>query len=92
MLGKLVNGVFITPTENEFKKIVVTNPTVEQLKNIMGYKDVITEEQPPVPEGKMLLPVFEETETTILQHWEVLDIPMEEISAESAEYPSENLI
>jgi hypothetical protein len=83
MLGKLVNGVFITPTENEFKKIVVTNPTVEQLKNIMGYKDVITEEQPPIADGKMLVATFEETDTTIIQHWEVQDIPMEEIFAES---------
>lgn len=92
MLGKLINGVFITPTENEFKKIVVTNPTVEQLKQIMGYKDLIVDDEPPYPDGKMLVPVFEETETTIIQHWEVQDIPIEEISTESAEYSSENLI
>jgi hypothetical protein len=83
MLGKLVNGVLITPSENEFKKIVVTNPTEAQLKQVMGYKDLVVEEQPPYPDGKMLVPVFEETETTIIQHWEIQDIPMEEIFAES---------
>lgn len=79
MLGKLVNGVFITPTENEFKEIVVTNPTIEQLKQVMGYKDVITEEQPAIPDGKILVPVFEETDTTIIQHWEIQDIPADNL-------------
>lgn len=92
MLGKLVNGVLITPSENEFKKIVVTNPTEEQLKQVMGYKDLVVDEEPQYPDGKMLVATYEETDTTILQHWEIQDIPMEEISANSAEHPSENLI
>lgn len=92
MLGKLVNGVLITPTENEFKKIIIVNPTETQLKQIMGYKELVVDEQPPVEDGKVLVATYEETDTTIIQHWEVQDIPMEEISAESVEYPSENLI
>lgn len=35
MLGKIVNGALITPTENERKKIIITNPSEEILK-VMG--------------------------------------------------------
>ena len=89
MLGKLVNGVLITPTENEFKKIVVTNPTEEQLKQVMGYKDLVVDEQPPIPDGKMLVATYEETDTTIIQHWEVQDIPADN-SAEYTENSAES--
>ena len=89
MIGKIVNGVLITPTENEFKKIVVTNPTETQLKQVMGYKDLIIDEQPPVEDGKILVPTYEETETAIIQHWEVQDIPIEENSAEYTDNSAE---
>ena len=46
MLGKLVNGVLITPSENEKKRIIVTNPSNDVLKFVMGYKDLTVDEQP----------------------------------------------
>lgn len=74
MLGKIINGVLVTPSANELKKVVVTNPTEEQLKFIMGYKDLIVEDAPEVNEEQYLEPIYEETESEILQHWEIKTI------------------
>jgi len=71
MIGKIVNGVFITPSSNEYTKIVVANPTDEQLKFVMGYKDVIVDDEPELAENQYLIPVYEDTETCIIQHWEI---------------------
>ena len=72
MLGKRVNGVLVTPSESEFKKIVITNPSEELLKFVMGYKDLAVDEQPEVEDGQILVPTYEETETAILQHWDAI--------------------
>ena len=72
MLGKIINGVLITPSANELKKVVVTNPTEEQLKFIMGYKNLVVDKKPEIAEGQYLVSAYEETETEILQHWNVL--------------------
>ena len=78
MLGKLVNGVLITPSANERKKLVITNPSDESLKFNMGYKDLIVDEKPEFDEEKQYLqPVYEETENAVLNHWEVKEIPEE---------------
>ena len=75
MLGKLVNGNLIKPSENEFKKIIITNPSIESLKYNMGYKDLVIDEQPEYnEETQYLIPAYEETETTVINHWEVKDI------------------
>ena len=71
MLGKIVNGIFITPSEDEFKKITITNPSEEQLKFIMGYKDLIVDEKIDIYENQILIPMYEETDTCIIQHWRV---------------------
>lgn len=71
MLGKLVDGVLITPTEDEYKKIVIINPTEEQLKQVLGYKTLIKEEMPEIKEGDILRVVYEETETEIIERWEL---------------------
>lgn len=81
MLGKVVNGVLITPSENERKKIVITNPSDDVLKYVMGYKNLTVDEEPEYNvETQYLQPEFEETETDIVQHWAVKDI--EEIEVE----------
>ena len=70
MLGKLIEGILITPSENERKKIVVTNPSDEVLKYVMGYKDLTIEEKPEYDaETQYLQPEYEETDTNIIQHW-----------------------
>ncbi len=75
MLGKLVNGRFVQPSDNERKKIVITNPTDKLLKLVMGYKDLTVDVEPEYDvETQYLSPVYEETETEIIQHWEVKDI------------------
>ena len=72
MLGKLVNGNLIQPTENERRKIVIANPTDEQLKFIMGYKDLVISLEPEYDmETQYLTPIYEETETEIIQSWEI---------------------
>lgn len=78
MLGKLVNGQLIVPTENEFKKIIIVNPTESQLKSVMGYKDLIIDDEPPISDGYQLKPVYEETDNLIIQHWELEEIIVEE--------------
>lgn len=75
MLGKLINGRLIQPTENERRKIVITNPTDKLLKLVMGYKDLTVSPEPEYDmETQYLSPIYEETETEIIQNWEVKDI------------------
>ncbi len=78
MLGKIIDGALVTPSANELKKIVICNPTEEQLKLIMGYKELIVDEEPMISEEQYLIRVYEETDDTIIQHWEIKDIVMEE--------------
>lgn len=75
MLGKLVNGSLVQPSEHERRKIVITNPKDELLKLVMGYKDLVIAPEPEYDaETQYLSPVYEETETEILQNWEVKEI------------------
>lgn len=78
MLAKIVNGNLIMPSENEFKKIIIVNPTESQLKSVMGYKDLIIDDEPPMPDGYQLKAVYEETDNLIIQHWELEEIIIEE--------------
>lgn len=79
MLGKLVNGNLIQPSANERKKIVITNPTDDILKYVMKYKDLTIAPEPEYDmETQYLSPVYEETETEIVQTWEVKEIENEE--------------
>lgn len=78
MLGKLVNGELITPSDKEKEKIVITSPTDEMLKYIRGYKDV-TETEPPEydPETQYLETIYTETETGITVSYEVKEMETE---------------
>ena len=79
MLGKIVNGRLIQPSVNERKKIVITNPTDNILKYVMGYKDLTVDVEPEYDmETQYLSPIYDETDTEIVQHWEVKEIEFEE--------------
>ena len=74
MLGKLIDGILITPSEMEKKKIIITNPTEECLKYNLGYKDLYVDEKPDYDETTQYLKaIYEDTENAISQHWQVVD-------------------
>ena len=78
MLGKVVNGRLVIPSEAERQKIVIANPSDESLKFNLGYKDFMIDEKPTYDKtSQTLRQIFEETETTITQRWEVVDISTE---------------
>ena len=84
MLGKLVDGNLIRPSENERKKIIITNPSIESLKYNLGYKDLIVDVNPSYDEETQYLEaVYEETEDTIYVHWEVKEVILDENQLES---------
>lgn len=75
MLGKLINGVLITPSKNERKKIVITNPTDDILKYVMGYKDLFYDEEPEYnPETQYLEMELEETTDAVKVHWVIKEV------------------
>ena len=75
MLGKLINGVLITPSENERKKIVIANPADDILKYLMGYKDLIYNAEPEYDvETQYLEQSIEETGEAIHINYIVKDI------------------
>ena len=84
MLGKLVNGELITPSDKEKEKIVITRPTDDMLKYIRGYKDV-TETEPPEhdEETQYLEAVYTETDTAINVSYEVKEMETEVQTDES---------
>lgn len=72
MLGKIINGKLVTPTAANYKKVVITNPTDEDLKYVFGFKDLIEDEKPEYDtETTYLNPVYTETDTEIHVSWEV---------------------
>ena len=80
MLGKLIDGVLITPSANERRKIVITNPTDKILKSVMGYKDLFYDDEPEYDmENQYLEQDIEETDTAITVHWIIKDIMIEDI-------------
>ena len=78
MLGKLINGNLVTPSDKEKEKIIVTSPTDEMLKFIRGYKDV-TEAEPPEydPETQYLDMTYSETDTGITVSYEVKEMEVQ---------------
>ena len=79
MLGKIIDGTLVVPSKNEREKLVISNPTKEQLKFIMGYKDLIIDKEPEVVETQNLVAFYEETDDSILQHWKIEDLEKNEI-------------
>lgn len=78
MLGKLINGELVTPSDKEKEKIVITSPTDEMLKFIRGYKDVTEQEQPEYdPETQYLDVTYTETDTGITVSYEVKEMEVQ---------------
>lgn len=74
MLGKIINGMLVEPTENERRKIVIANPTDEILKSIVGYKEVRFGEEPEYnPETQALVPIYAESENEIEVSYEITE-------------------
>jgi hypothetical protein len=81
MLGKIINGVLMTPLESEKKKIVITNPSDELLKLAMNYKDLVYDELPEYDaETQYIEQEYEEGTKVIYVHYTVKDIPIGEIT------------
>ena len=75
MIGKVINGRVVEPSANERKKIIITNPTDEILKTVMGYKDMVVDEEPAYDnETQYIEKIPEETDNLITVHWEIRDI------------------
>lgn len=75
MLGKLINGQLVIPSEQERQMIVIANPTEDSLKYNLGYKDLYIDEKPEYNKVTQYLnPVFEETDTEIIRHWQIVDL------------------
>lgn len=75
MLAKYINKHQIKRPTNPIREggKVYSNPTEETLR-ALGYKDVIVEPMPEIPEGKMAIPVYTDG-VNIIQGWEILDEP-----------------
>lgn len=72
MLGKIVNGTLITPSDNERQKLIIANPTDEILKLVMSYKNVTEAEKPEYDENtEYLEPIYTETDDSIAVSWAV---------------------
>ena len=79
MLGKIIEGTLITPSENERRKLVIANPTDEILKQILGYKEVNEADKPEYNgETQYLKPVYTESDGGISVTWEVCDVETSE--------------
>lgn len=88
MKKRTIDGMLITPSEMEKKKIVITNPGEESLKFNLGYKDLIIDEQPVYDEVTQYLnSIYEETDLVIIQHWEIKNYSnIEILTIESGEF------
>lgn len=79
MLGKLINGVLMTPSENEKRKIVIANPSDELLKLAMGYKELVYDAQPEYNEEiEYIEQYYEETDEAVYVHYVVKEISTKE--------------
>ena len=61
-IGKVQNGRLITPTEREYKGIIVSNPTDVQLKILRGYVDIDTEQT-----ASLVIPEYNEDVSYVVE-------------------------
>lgn len=81
-LGKVLNESIILCTDNERKKIVITNPSEDILKYVLGYKNIIIPDEEPEYNSDtqyVELSVASETDDTIICEYIIKDIPDEPI-------------
>ena len=74
-VAKIINGNIITPSKQERKSIIITNPTDDVLKAVRGYKDIDWGTQPEYdPETQYLRHTITETDDSIIVEWTVENI------------------
>lgn len=79
---KLIDGrLTYAPRKIKDGDTIVYNPTAEHLLPL-GYKPLRVEPMPEVEEGYHLEPVYSETDTEVVQGWEVVEDPPVEPDAE----------
>ena len=72
MLAKLVDGQLVV----EPKKVVIANPEESLLKTYLGFKDYEEDDIPDYdPEVQYVEVTYEDTETKVIKHYTVKDIP-----------------
>ena len=79
MVVKLNDGALMTPPD----KITFTNPPEQLLKDYAGYKDYIDSPAPDYnPETEYLVPEYSETDTQIICHWQIKQLPEQQAGGE----------
>lgn len=72
MLAKLVDGQLVV----EPKKVVIANPEESLLKTYLGFKDYEEDDVPDYdPEVQYVEVTYEDTETKVIKHYTIKDIP-----------------
>lgn len=72
MLAKLVDGQLVI----EPKKVVIANPEESLLKTYLGFKDYEEDNVPDYdPEVQYVEVTYEDTETKVIKHYTIKDIP-----------------
>lgn len=72
MLAKLVDGQLVV----EPKKVVIANPEESLLKTYLGFKDYEEDNVPDYdPEVQYVEVTYEDTETKVIKHYTVKEIP-----------------
>lgn len=72
MLAKLVDGQLVV----EPKKVVIANPEESLLKTYLGFKDYEEDDIPDYdPEVQYIEATYEDTETKVIKHYTVKDVP-----------------
>ena len=79
MKYKFINEYEVQPYKNGFIILdnkIYTNPKEETLARA-GYKELVTEDEPEYnPETQYVVPVYTETDTEIVQSWEIKETEM----------------
>jgi len=72
MLAKLVDGQLVV----EPKKVVIANPEESLLKTYLGFKDYEEDDIPDYnQETQYVEATYEDTETKVIKHYTIKDIP-----------------
>ena len=100
MIGKIINGQLYYPTEDGQQKIIVSNPTEDILKYVMGFKEIVTGDIPKYDSAtQTLVENYAEDGDKLVVTYTVEDLPIidetiqeEEQYEESNEVEVENII
>ena len=92
MIGKIINGQLYYPTEEEQQKIIVSNPTEDILKYVMGFKEIVTGDIPKYDSAtQTLVENYVENGDKIVITYAVEDLPIiEDIIQDEEQYEESN--